>query len=240
MKLKSMIGLFFLTRLKSAFVPLILGLLSLFAYADDDPNAPPNLVPNPGFERWANWTRPSDPPQPKPTVIGGRVPVSDSYSVEAYELRTNPAFPITVTIDRDGDVKHGGDYSLKITNATATDIGGVATAPIVVTPNTTYKVTFWYRGQDIVPNPGDGAGVMFWINEGSVSDFNANLIITAHPPVPKTGAFEWRPFEVTFTTAATTGQVMLAAQLRRATGTAWFDDFSMTLVPTPATGSASH
>ena len=225
---------------KLALLPLF-GLSLLGVRADDGPNAMPNLVPNPGFERWVNWDKPKDPAQPRPTVLEGRAPEGDSYEVEAYETKANPAFPITVTMGRDGDVKHGGDYSMKIVNATLTDIGGVVTPQIAVYPSTTYKVTFWYRGQDIVPNAGDGAGVVFWVNEGGAADFNTNLIITAHTPSTKTGTFDWQSFDVTFTTAATTGKVMLVAQLRRATGTAWFDDLSMTLQPKPdAAAGTTH
>jgi len=207
--------------------------------ADDDPNAPPNLIPNPGFERWTEWDPPTNPTDPKPTVLGGRAPEGDFFSIEAYETKSTPGFPITVTYARDEDVKHGGDYSVKITNATPTDIGGLNVAPIAVYPNTTYKVKFWYRGDSIVPRPGDGAGVMFWINEGGATDFSQNLLIVAHAPDQKTGTFDWQPFEVTFTTAKTTGKVQICAQIRRATGSVWFDDFSMSLVQKPdASGTA--
>jgi len=211
---------------------ITVGLTPLVGRADDDSNAPPNLVPNPGFERWTEWD-PVSPTDPKPTVVGGRVPEGYSYEIEAYETKSTPNFPITVTYVRDEDVKHGGDYSLKITNATPTDIGGLVTPQIAVYPNTTYKVKFWYKGDSIVPRPGDGAGAVFWINEGGATDFSQNLIITCHPPDQKTGTFDWVPYEATFTTAKTTGKVQIVAQLRRATGSAWFDDFSMTLVPKP-------
>jgi hypothetical protein len=209
------------------------------ARADDDSSAPPNLVPNPGFERWTEWTPPVNPTDPKPTVVGGRVPEGDNYEIEAYETKTTPNFPITVTYVRDEEVKHGGDYSLKITNASPTDIGGVVTAQIPVYPNTTYKVKFWYKGDSIVPREGDGAGAIFWINEGSAADFNQNLIISGHGPDQKTGTFDWVPYEVTFTTAKTTGKVQLVAQIRRATGSIWFDDFSMSLVPKPDAAAVS-
>jgi hypothetical protein len=214
-----------------AVLALVVGLSLLAVRADDDSNAAPNLIPNPGFERWVNWDKPPDPAQPRPIVLEGRAPEGDSYEVEAYEMKLNPSFLTTVTMGRDGDIKHGGDYSMKIINATATDIGGVVSPQIAVNPNTTYKATFWYRGQDIVPNAGDGAGVMFWINEGAASDFNNKLKIIAHPPNQTSGTFDWQSFDVTFTTAATTGKVTIIAQLRRATGTAWFDDFSLTLAP---------
>jgi hypothetical protein len=221
----------------SALVTLVL--TALVTKADDDQNAPPNLMPNPGFERWTDWTPPANPTDPKPTVVGGRVPEGDSYDVEAYETKSTPGFPITVTIVRDEDVKHGGDYSLKITNATPTDIGGIVLPQIAVYPNTTYKVTFWYRGDSIVPRPGDGAGVIFWVVESSATDSNQNLIITGHSPNPKAGTFDWQSYDLTFTTAKTTGKVSLGAQIRRATGTVWFDDFSMSLVPKPDASGGS-
>jgi hypothetical protein len=227
------------TRLTVATAVAAIGWTLLVARADDDPNAPPNLVPNPGLEHWTDWT-PVSPTDPKPTVVGGRVPEGYNYEIEAYETKSTPSFPITVTYVRDEDVKHGGDYSVKITNASLTDIGGLVTPQIPVYPNTTYKVTFWYKGDSIVLNQGDGAGAVFWVNEGSATDFNQNLIITGHGPNPKSGTFDWTSYDVTFTTAKTTGKVQLIAQLRRATGNAWFDDFSMTLVQKPdASGAGS-
>jgi uncharacterized membrane protein YgcG len=208
------------------------------ARADDDPNAPPNLVPNPGLERWADWT-PVSPTDPKPTIVGGRVPDGYNYEIEAYETKTTPNFPITVTYVRDDEVKHGGDYSVKITNASLTDIGGLVTPQIAVYPNTTYKVKFWYKGDSIVLNQGDGAGAIFWVNEGNAADFNKDLIITGHGPDPKSGTFDWTPYEVTFTTAKTTGKVQLVGQLRRATGSLWLDDFSMSLVQKPDASGTS-
>ena len=227
-------------QLSAAALLAVIAFTFLLARADDQ-GAPPNLLPNPGFETWTEWTPPTNPNDPKPTVVEGRVPAGCQYEIEAYETKQDPKFPITVTFARDGDIKHGGDYSVKITNASFTDIGGIMSPQIAVYPNTTYRLKFWYRGDNIVPNPkpGDGLGVVFWFNEGGAPDYYSNLIINAHAPDRKTGTFEWEPFETTFTTAKTTAKLVVVAQLRRATGTVWFDDFSLTLVPPTDTSSGN-
>jgi hypothetical protein len=207
--------------------------------ADDD--QPVNLLPHGGFEKWMDWTPPTDPAAPRAKVTGGRRPLDWDYEVEAYERRADPNFPVTVTIFREEEIKHGGDYSVKIQNAAKTDIGGLTSAaPFTVTPNTTYKVKFWYKGQDIVPNAGDGAGVIFWTNEAPTPALWENGTIVGRSPEVKAGTFDWTPYEFTFTTKANTNDLALTAQIRRAQGTVWFDDFEMVQVkPASVSPSAS-
>jgi hypothetical protein len=205
--------------------------------ADDD--QPTNLLTHGGFEKWMDWTPPTDPAAPVATVKGGRRPTDWDYEVEAYERKNDPKFPVTVTIFREEDIKHGGDYAVKIQNAAMTDIGGLTSSPpINVQPNTTYKVTVWYKGDNIVPNAGDGAGVVFWTGEAPTPSLWDHGTINCYPPKVKTGTFDWTSYEFTFTTKADTNDLAITAQLRRAQGTVWFDDFSMVVVkpagPAPA------
>ena len=205
--------------------------------ADDD--QPVNLLTHGGFEKWMDWTPPTDPAAPVAKVTGGRRPMDWDYEVEAYERKNDAKFPVTVTIFREEDIKHGGDYSVKIQNAAKTDIGGLTTSPVLnVTPNTTYKVKFWYKGEDIVLNAGDGAGVIFWTNEAPTSALWEHGTIVGRSPDVKAGTFDWTSYEFTFTTKADTNDLALTAQLRRAQGTVWFDDFEMTQVK-PAAASTS-
>ena len=217
--------------LKSAAAILLLasGLVSLRA-------EPSGLLGNGGFEEWdANYQPPSLPPQfakMVPRTVGNLEPTGWTIRAHApYENETGdkPDFPITVTILRDDKTKHGGAFSVKLTNDADTDIGSIAYGPIQVLPNQTYTFKAWFKMEDVSPNPkpGDGVGVSFWFAESPVATGKGEVTRTARQPASNKGAGDWQEFVHTFTTKESTLFLTVNAQLRRAKGTVWFDDFEL-------------
>jgi len=197
---------------------------------------PSNVLENGGFEEWdANYQPPKLPPQfakMVPRTVGNLEPTG--WTIRAHapyenEKGDNPDFPITVTITRDDKVKHGGAFSAKITNEAFTDIGSIACGPFQVSPNQTYTFKGWFKMEDVNPNPkrGDGVGVSFWFAESPVSTGTKEVTRTARQPESNKGTGDWQEFDYTFTTKDNTLVLTINAQLRRASGTVWFDDFEL-------------
>ena len=217
--------------LKSAAAILLLasGLVSLRA-------EPANVLENGGFEEWdANYQPPSLPPQYAkmvPRTVGNLEPTGWTIRAHApYENQTgdNPDFPVTVTIAQDDKIKRGGAFSAKITNEADTDIGSIDCRTFQVPPNQTYTFKAWFKTEDVNPNPkpGDGVGVAFWFNEAPGSTGDAEVTRTAELPASNKGTGDWQEFEHTFTTKDNTHFLTISGQLRRASGTVWFDDFEL-------------
>jgi hypothetical protein len=217
--------------LKPAVAILLLasGLLPLRA-------EPSNILENGGFEEWdANYQPPKLPPQfakMVPRTVGNLEPMG--WTIRAHapyenEKGDNPDFPITVTISRDDKVKHSGAFSAKITNEAFTDIASIGYGPFQVSPNQTYTFKAWLKMEDVSPNPkpGDGVGVSFWFAESPVSTGAKEVTRTSRQPEPNKGTGDWQEFDYTITTKDSTLFLTIYAQLRRASGTVWFDDFEL-------------
>ena len=199
---------------------------------------PSNVLENGGFEEWdANYQPPKLPPQYAkmvPRTVDNLEPTGWTIQAHApYENQKgdNPDFPVTVTISRDDKTRHGGAFSVKITNGADTDIGSISCGPFQVLPNQTYTFKAWFKMDDVNPNPkpGDGVGVSFWFAESPVSTGATEVTRTARQPESNKGTVDWQEFDYTFTTKDSTHFLALNAQLRRASGTVWLDD--LILVP---------
>jgi hypothetical protein len=191
-----------------------------------------NLLENGAFKNWAAWEVPTNATA-LPTIVDNLAPTGCWLNAEAYEKAGNPEFPVTVTIRRDLTVKHGDNVSVKVENGSNTDIGAVVFKPIAVIPNQTYKLSVWYKGEDIqmFPKLDDGVGICLWVTQGPAEHYWENLTMDLVAPELHQGTFEWKRFEHTFTTKANTERVSIAAQIRRAKGTAWFTEFELVQVP---------
>ena len=197
---------------------------------------PSNILENGGLEEWdANYQPPKLPPQYAkmvPRTVGNLEPTRWTITAPPpYENQTgdNPDFPVTVTISQDDKIRHGGAFSAKITNDAYTDIGSISCGPFQVSPNQTYTFKAWFKMEDVKPNPkpGDGVGVVFWFNESPVSTGAKEVTRTPLKPASNKGTGDWQEFVHTFTTKDNTLVLTISASLRRASGTAWFDDFEL-------------
>lgn len=175
-----------------------------------------NLLTNGGCDEWTTGTtrtRPADLPK-----LPHGTPAGWSARQEAYERGERPEFEIQATVARDDQVKHGGAASARFTNALTTDIGELGQGPLAVEANSLYRVRVWVKGDAIVPNGKDGCGVIVWANQGPRGES------LARSPQVKSGTFDWQLCEFEVETAAECQTLTVKLQLRRASGTAWFDD----------------
>ena len=85
-----------------------------------------------------------------------------------------------------------------------------------------YKLSFWMKGENIVAEDKKGADV-FILNKGkfAVEGSPAGRWKAA------TGTFDWTKTELEFTLDKINGPLTLYAGLAHASGTVWFDDFSL-------------
>ena len=159
-----------------------------------------NLAANPGFEDW-----------PTPDAPKGW---------EVSDTPLDPKGPKQGVVSRDPSA-HGGTAAVRIANGLATDVTQVSQM-IPVEPNAIYHVRGWYKGADIQST--DGNGVLIWTSPGPAQDFWGHARYTAQGPPTRTGTFDWQPFDFTIDTGPDHTQLNLVLQLRRASGTVWFDD----------------
>ena len=131
--------------------------------------------------------------------------------------------PPSVTVVRDAQEKHSGEYSVKITNADGAQKGSVYTKEMPIQPNTKYKFSVWYKMADV-----DGNGVCFWVSHGPKQDFWSARKVSHHQPPEVKGSSEWVQYEFEFDTLADSENAVFCLQLQNALGTVWFDDFTIT------------
>ena len=162
-----------------------------------------NLVADPGFEDW-----------PTPDVPKGW---------EASDTPMDPKGPKQGVVTRD-PAAHGGTSAVRITNGLATDITQVSQL-VPVEPNSLYHVRGWYKGANIQSS--DGNGVLIWTSPGPTQDFYGHASYTAQAPPTRVGTFGWQPFDLKINTGPNDGLLSLTPQLRRASGTVWFDDLEV-------------
>lgn len=185
-----------------------------------------NLLSNGGFEDWEPLLK-APAGVVTPQLVDRLVPSGWELVADAYERKNNATFPLTVTISRDVDIRHGGAASLKIVNQSATDIGLAQFPTFRVEPRRKYRARIWCKAQDVVATgaPG-GLGVCFFVCQGP-EDYWSDPTLTCVTPKVHDGTFDWRLVEVVFTTKPNTAKAVINVQLRRATGTVWFDDVEL-------------
>lgn len=179
-----------------------------------------NLLKNGGFENWAA-IKEGDPKR-TPRLVDNMAPVGWWVGQDAYERQKNPDFPVETSITADKEIKHGGEMSARLDSALTTDIVELSLPPFPIQPKHTYIVRGWVRGRDVKRNR-DGAGVVVWTNFGPKDKYWEGQKSVLQR-IPKEGTFDWTPFEYRLTAADNDGQFRIVLQVRRASGTVWFDD----------------
>ena len=205
------------------------GMLALsLAHAAED--AGPNLLANGGLEQWQTDHLPPAGPN-VPALLDG-LPTGWSVSQEAYERGDDPAFVVRGAVSRETALKVAGEASVRLTNAANTDITEVSQGPFAVQPDAVYRVRCQVRGEKIVLNARDGCGVIVWGNTGTGAPGDQTIGYQYLPrtPTPKAGSFDWQGFEFFVETGPQASWMRVALQLRRASGTAWFDEVAVNLV----------
>lgn len=183
------------------------------------------LVANGGFEEWQSGA-PAGKAGAVPTIVGGMAPAQWDLRLEVPETRENPSFPTGSAVAQDTSIKHSGKASLRIDNARTTDVAAVSSPIFDVLPGRSYTIKIWYKGEDIIPNPEDGQGVALIIAQGGedIAHVNKTNLVT---PQLRTGTFDWRLLEIRLKTSQTATKAAVTLQLRRAKGSAWFDDLAI-------------
>ncbi|MHB9023814.1 MAG: hypothetical protein ACYC7E_06500 [Armatimonadota bacterium] len=186
----------------------------------------PNLLANGGFEGWGPQTDSAGRYQPTLTAGSSLGWVCRQGRFEEGDL------PIKGSVSRDAAVKHGGAFSARIENGLTTDFTEIA-LPVLLParPSAKYRLRCWIKGENITLNPKDGAGVTVYVNSGPPAPkYSTNVKYTSKRPENPSGSFDWTPFEFIVETNADAGQIVVSLQLRRASGTLWFDDVELTEV----------
>lgn len=123
----------------------------------------------------------------------------------------------------DETVKHGGRYSVKLTQQSKqgpwlyTMLGS---APVAVAPETTYDLSFFVKGQ----NAKDCSGGVDFIAGGQNREY-----------LPA-GTFDWQPMTITFSTPPGEKEVRVHFVTDDVTEALWIDDVSLSVSPKQRTG----
>lgn len=204
---------------------LTLAIVGQPLWAQDAKPAPAPLNANGDMEKWEDFS--AKEPNKEPRVEGGQKPSGYWMSQSAYEAGKIPDFAVKGSIARDTQIKHGGEAAVRIEGGLPTDIVDISLPPFAVAPNTKYLVKVWIKGQNIALNKDDGTGAAVWVNTGPEKDFWTHQTSLLQQAAKKDGDFDWTPLEITVDTAADTGMMVILLQLRRASGTVWFDDLEV-------------
>jgi len=189
-----------------------------------DPSGPDkrNILPNGGFE---TWTPLPDPPAGKarPHLEEEKMPNGFTPSIEGAE----PDGEIGITISPDSTIKHEGNYSVRIESTHGEQVGAVSLREVEVEPHTRYRVKVWMRGEGI--SSFAGGGVVLWTHFGPEEGYwsSPTSVRQNYKPTTSSGTFDWAPYEFTLETGADTRRLRVILQLRRATGTVWFDQLEI-------------
>lgn len=182
-----------------------------------------NLVKNGKFENWSKFKITNTNKSYTPKLLDGTVPtgwwVGQSSVNNQYKHLEGAIAP-------DTEITHNSKLSLKIENGLKTDLTEADQIITNIEPYTSYKISCWIKGKDIVGlnGPGQGPGVTVWFNWGPKKHFWSHQHFTGKNPQKKDGTFNWKKFSFTVDTGAGAGIANLSLQLRQAKGTMWYDD----------------
>jgi len=203
-------------------LPTLSALLLLPVFAGAEPvDSPDNLIGNGGFEQWQivpakDIARRLGQPYQFPILVEDLTP--DGFRLNC-ELGGDPP---GVTIARDSEERHSGEYSARIQNHDGAQKGSINTKEIPIQPSTRYKLSFWYKMQEV-----EGNGVCVWISHGPKQSFWSNRKSSHHRPPESRGSSDWMRYEVEFETLPDSENSLFTLQLQNALGTVWFDDFTV-------------
>jgi acetyl esterase/lipase len=177
-------------------------------------------IGNAGMESWeARKEKPSDR---TPALQDNQVPAGWSVSMHA----SKKGLEMTGSVNKDTAVKHSGEASTRIGNASTTDVTELTRWDTSVKPNTSYQVTVWCKGKDIELNKPNASGASLWAQAGPEKGFWTNRQGGAGF-MKKGGSFDWTPLSCLFTTRPGDEQLIVSVQLRHAKGSLWVDDLEL-------------
>lgn len=197
----------------------------------------PNLLDNGGFEAWVGFdaARSSVPDTPAITSVKlvGNQPLPRLFLPGSSDLAEGEE-PVG-TVARDNSVYHDGDSSVRIEVSRPTlSTTFVRYMPDLFNGNgrfqlqgqRRYRLTWWVKGKDVklIGKPGPTMMMYYKLPDGQrVND--------SKPDRQLTGTFDWQQREFVFTTdlaeADQEVQTVFSFQLRRATGTLWYDQIRL-------------
>lgn len=184
---------------------------------------PVNLLANAGMESWEPI---KDSPIANALTWGPNGgPAGWDVAPEIVKA-DNPNAEFGGSIIRDSAVKHSGQYSVRLSCAATTDILAIVQR-VPVDPSAKYRVHGWYRCENV--KPWQLGGIWIWINT-IPNLFEYSTYTWRHHETADGPTFDWREFNFTESTGPSDHLLELCLQLRRAPGTVWFDDVSVTRV----------
>jgi hypothetical protein len=183
------------------------------------------IISNSGLEVW-EVRKGTHNPAKSPALQDNMIPSEWNVSMHTYEKDLK----VTGALSKDTAVKHSGESSARIDNATTTDITELVRWNLTVKPNTTYKLTAWFKGQDIQLNKPNAPGAAIWVAAGPSKGFWGDKKGAAKF-MKKGGTFDWTPLSCQFTSRENDEQMLINIQLRRGKGTLWIDDIEAVEVP---------
>jgi len=191
-----------------------------------EPDSANNIVINGDMEAWEQLKPGTDG---RPVAKYPENVTLERFATDVEVPNNDTSLPMGVSISPDRLHKHGGDCSAKIENTEPEQTGVLGLREIPVEPNTQYLVRVWIKGRDIAGDTKNKYGAVVWVMYGPEQDFWKSPLTTSKLFRPETfdGTFPWTKFEFTFSTPEGVGLLRVHAQLRKATGTVWFDDLEV-------------
>lgn len=192
----------------------------------------PNLIVNGGFETWTAFA----PGIAERETVGNLQLLPPDQTPDAWEPGRELARgqAPTAILARDGRVKHGGAFSVRIENRAMQDItyigysaepfSGHTDDPHRLRPNRRYLLRWWVKGEAVSAS-GTGPLMMMFV----MSREDGQWVRTndhERDPVP-TGTFDWQQRQFVFVTDEHAQWARFTFQLRWTMGTIWYDDVEL-------------
>jgi len=179
-----------------------------------------NLANNGSFEDWSS-ARTTAADTLVPELLNNLIPTGFHAGMEGAGVDQ----PSNVRIAQDPQVKHGGEFSIRIESSDSQLTSFIFLGPIPIEPLSRYLVRVWIKGEDIVSNSKPG-GAMLWVHTGPEGNFWQGKRSPKFPEL-REGTFDWTLFEFSFDSDPDANLLRLVLQLRNATGKVWFDDLEI-------------
>lgn len=120
----------------------------------------------------------------------------------------------------DSGVAHGGSHSARVSRSSGSATASIYSASLPVQPSTVYTMSYWLRTQDATFWP----SVSIYQYKNATDQTGPRLIAHANT---SGGTSSWYQVAYRFQTMPDAHSIQVRAYLPIATGTFWFDDFSL-------------
>jgi hypothetical protein len=164
---------------------------------------------------------PTNSPTPTIHVPNGGFENGTGRTANEWEAITWAGSP---TFARVTNIKHSGNYSVRITN-TSGAIGGWDKENQFMIPifgGSTYSVEVWIKTQKVSAETGNGAVLLIQYFDGNGKMTNVEALST-----PLTGTKDWTQVQLPLTAPLNAVNLRITLLLK-GNGTAWFDDVTVT------------